>query len=108
MNRQAALKCHGYCPGERTLTNDWSFWHGFDCSENVSVYKKHGKKIDAMHGRGCGGSSEWLATLKRHRAAMNKKIAEQQRLMERPKQTQHQRKATNECIKVADKPSTAL
>ncbi len=61
-----------------------------------------------MHGRGCGGSSEWLATLKRHRAAMNKKIAEQQRLMERPKQTQHQRKATNECIKVADKPSTAL
>ena len=22
MNRQDALKCHGYCPGERTLTND--------------------------------------------------------------------------------------
>ena len=25
MNRQDALKCHGYCPGERTLTNNLSF-----------------------------------------------------------------------------------
>ena len=45
MDRQDALKCFGCCPGERTLTNDWSFWHGFDCSENVSAYKKHGKKM---------------------------------------------------------------
>ena len=44
MDRQDALKCFGCCPGERTLTNDWSFWHGFDCSENISAYKKHGKK----------------------------------------------------------------
>ena len=45
MDRQDALKCFGCCPGERTLTNDWSFWNGFDCSENVFAYKKHGKKM---------------------------------------------------------------
>ena len=100
MDRQDALKCFGCCPGERTLTNDWSFWNGFDCSENVFAYKKHGKKNEAMHGRGCGGSSEWLATLKRQRSAMNRKIAEQQRFKEQSKQRKSECKRTEECSSV--------
>ena len=76
MERKEALQCLGSCPGEGTMRNDWYVWHGFDIDEDISIQKPKGRKLEVKHGRGCGGSMEWIATLKKQRADMNRKFAE--------------------------------
>ena len=87
-----ALYRVGCSPGERTFTNNWIFWHGF----NVDVLDEtntHCKKLKAAtHGKGCGGSSEWIGLLRQRRADLNRKIAQQinfskMQVRRRPKHT---------------------
>ena len=76
MDRQDALKCFGCCPGERTFTNDWSFWHGFDSTTDANAHGKSDRLRKARHGQGCGGSLEWIAILRERRSRMNRIVAE--------------------------------
>ena len=80
MYRREALKCYGYCPGERTFTDDWSFWHGFDVTADTKAYGKSDAMRRAKHGQGCGGSMEWIAVLRERRSRMNRRIAESRKL----------------------------
>ena len=38
MYRHEALECYGYCLGERTFTDDWSFCHGYDVMTEGRTY----------------------------------------------------------------------
>ena len=76
MYRREALKCYGSCPGERTFTDDWSFWHGFDVTADTKAYGKSDAMRRAKHGQGCGGSLEWIAILRERRSRINRRIAE--------------------------------
>ena len=58
------------------------FWHGFNIDEDISIQEPKGRKVEVKPGRGCGGSMEWIATLKKQRADMNRKCAEQKRFTE--------------------------
>ena len=102
-----ALKYFGFSPGERTLTDDWSFWHGFDHAEDVPVCKRSSKKTEARHGSGCGGSREWIASLKKHRSAMNRKIAESKHFSERTQQFRGMKKTEGGCTKAPMKSFSA-
>ena len=74
--KHEALKCHGYCPGERTLTDDWSFWHGHEDMTEGKMFGKSAVMSSAKHGQGCGGSLEWITVLRERRSRMNRRIAE--------------------------------
>ena len=76
MYRHEALECYGYCPGERTFTDDWSFWHGYDVMTEGRTYGKSEVRRRAEHGKGCGGTLEWIAVRKERRSRMNRIIAE--------------------------------
>ena len=82
IDRHEALKCYGYSPGERTLTDDWSFWHGFDVARDASVSKKSDVIRRAKHGKGCGGSVEWIEVLRERRSRMNRIIAENKKVLQ--------------------------
>ena len=71
-----ALKCHGYCPGERTLTNDWTFWNGHEEVTEEIMLGKSTVMSSAKHGHGCGGSLEWVKVIRERRSRMNRRIAE--------------------------------
>jgi len=82
LERADAMLRTGYSPGERSFTNDWIFWHGFDLHDMEGERDNTGhSRRNAEHGCGCGGSQEWIARLKKHRSEINKKIAERHRAM---------------------------
>ena len=79
MERAEALLRFGYSPGERTLSDDWQFWHGFEVEMKGDRVNTQRSRRNAEHGCGCGGSKEWIASLKQHRSEINKKIAARSR-----------------------------
>ena len=73
-NLQEALFRVGCSPGERTFTDDWTFWHGFEPEKEAMVSVKNRRMKTAKHGNGCGGSLEWITILKQRRAQANRRV----------------------------------
>ena len=69
-----ALLCVGHCPGERTYTDDWVFWHGFEPDKEAEMCAKNKRMEKAKHCQGCGGSQELLRILRLRRAQSNRRL----------------------------------
>ena len=76
-NLQEALFRVGCSPGERTFTDDWTFWHGFEPEKEAMVCVKNRRMKTAKHGNGCGGSLEWITILKQRRAQANRRVQQE-------------------------------
>ena len=76
-DRHEALFRVGCSPGERTFTDDWRFWHGFEPETEAMVFANNRHTQTAKHGQGCGGSLEWITLLRQRRAQVNRRVQQE-------------------------------
>ena len=102
-----ALHRVGCSPGERTFTNDWAFWHGYEVEKETESCAKIKLMKKAKNGENCGGSQEWVCILRQRRARANRRAQEENisRRREKLRQFEVEKKVNSSCFEAPSKPS---